>query len=342
MENGEKGAYFEATSVPKDWHEFYEASKANLKSPRTIIRRKGSPFPPPREPFELLEPFGKSYKPLIATPYLFLEFAHITKRKNPEQEARDWISKYGLLGLQPRKKGIYEIDMGGRVGTTFEKEYSQRGGEQETLARFLNEASRANRILASYEAALARDVEQLEQIAFEEEIDMGDLEEHLQLEARLTGGDYAEVLIDWVISVHLLGDVQEVLKELTFLSIAHRESVDRNFSIGTVDRSVIYPDGLAKYDNRNRLWAPERLVRSFQPRNLLGAMYLQFYWLITSGVELERCKHCGKLITHDPPMPGSGRKRKIHKNKRFCDDRCRQNYHYQNRIKPKRNRTRDQ
>jgi hypothetical protein len=342
VENGGKDAYFEATSVPKDTHELYEALKANLKLPRTIIQRKGEPFPSPREPFELLEPFGKSYKPLIATPYLFLEFARIVERKDPEQAVHDWISKYGLLGLQRREPHKFDMSMGGGpAGAAFEKEYSQRGGEQETLARYLSEASQANRILACYEAILSKDIKKLEQIAFEEEMFGEDLDEHLQLQAAVTGGDYADVLIDWILLVHIIEDIQEALKEFTFPCIAHRQSVDRNYRIGTIDFSVKGSHGLPKSNSRNTLWAPDRLVRSLYPRNLLGAMYLQFYWLITSAAELARCKECGRIIPHAAPMPGSGRTRKTHKNKEFCNDRCRQRYHYHNRVKPNRNGTRD-
>src|SRR4051812_34990504 len=40
----------------------------------------------------------KVYKPLLDTPYLFLEFARIVEHKNPDQALDNWIHKYGLLG----------------------------------------------------------------------------------------------------------------------------------------------------------------------------------------------------------------------------------------------------
>ena len=83
----------------------------------------------------------------------------------------------------------------------------------------------------------------------------------------------------------------------------------------------------------------DRLNASWGARNLLGAMYLQFFWLVTSAGELSRCKYCGRIISYAPPIPaGEDRKaRKPRKDKEFCDSRCRQNYHYHNRIKPERN-----
>jgi len=62
-------------------------------------------------------------------------------------------------------------------------------------------------------------------------------------------------------------------------------------------------------------------------------MYLQFFWLITSSGYLSHCRHCGRIISYAPPL-SAGKARKPHKDKEFCDSRCRQNYHYHNRIKP--------
>ena len=67
-------------------------------------------------------------------------------------------------------------------------------------------------------------------------------------------------------------------------------------------------------------------------RNLLGAMYLQFYWLTTSESDLSRCKYCGHIIPYAPPSLGSPN-RKPRKDREFCDRRGRQNYHYHNSIK---------
>jgi hypothetical protein len=58
--------------------------------------------------------------------------------------------------------------------------------------------------------------------------------------------------------------------------------------------------------------------------DLLGAMYLQMYWLLTSGGDLVHCEHCRRLISLTRPHP-QGRKRR--RDKRFCDDACRQAHH---------------
>ena len=69
---------------------------------------------------------------------------------------------------------------------------------------------------------------------------------------------------------------------------------------------------------------PDAVKVTWQFRNLLGAMYLQMWWVITSNGELSRCKNCGRLISLHRPRP-SGRKRRS--DKVFCDDACRQAHH---------------
>lgn len=58
--------------------------------------------------------------------------------------------------------------------------------------------------------------------------------------------------------------------------------------------------------------------------NLLGAMYLQMYWLLLSGADLARCENCGSPIPLHRTRPGH---RKPPKHKRFCNDTCRQANH---------------
>ena len=58
--------------------------------------------------------------------------------------------------------------------------------------------------------------------------------------------------------------------------------------------------------------------------DLLGAMYLQMYWLLASGGNLVRCEYCKRMVSLARPHP-QGRKRR--RDKRFCDDACRQAHH---------------
>jgi len=326
--------YIKGTSGPKNTYEFRKTLEAMPSTMYEVPVDLLGPTDPSmfglgysRESKRRVGNFGHHYEPLIDTPYLFREFARLHESKHVEEAILDWVHMYGLLGLHKVEPGNLEINVtGDPVPVRYEKEYSQQGGPLETLASIRTEVSKANLVLASYEAALSRDLEKLKTLVAEDMNDMQlefeDVKDYMESVLMLTrGATYADVLIDWVM-FNVVSNVQEVLQDYTFPSIAHQTS-----------RSERPP--------LHELWSPDVLIRSLYPRNLLGAMYLQFYWLITSTGELSRCKQCGKIIPHSPPIPGTGRKRKTHKNKEFCDDRCRQNYHYHNRIKPKRNAERN-
>lgn len=98
-------------------------------------------------------------------------------------------------------------------------------------------------------------------------------------------------------------------------------------SVDLETRETLYP---------GVLYAPDHFYRFWQPRNLLGALYLQAYWLVTSAAELSKCKYCGRVISYAASLPDAAdkAKRKPRRDKEFCDSRCRQNYHYHNRVKP--------
>lgn len=66
--------------------------------------------------------------------------------------------------------------------------------------------------------------------------------------------------------------------------------------------------------------------------NLLGAAYLQMYWLIASAGELKRCEYCGRLNSIARPHP-EGRKRR--NDKKFCNDACRQAHHREKKKRQK-------
>jgi hypothetical protein len=78
---------------------------------------------------------------------------------------------------------------------------------------------------------------------------------------------------------------------------------------------------------------PSDIVDTWGFDNLLGAMYLQMFWLLGSGANTTRCDWCGRLITLGKPSPGV-KKRPSHK--RFCDRYCRQKWNYHYRVKPRR------
>jgi hypothetical protein len=77
---------------------------------------------------------------------------------------------------------------------------------------------------------------------------------------------------------------------------------------------------------------PSAVKVTWHFENLLGAMYLQMWWVVTSSGELSRCEHCGRLISLTRPNP---RARKRRSDKRFCDDACRQAHHRAKKVQYK-------
>lgn len=59
-------------------------------------------------------------------------------------------------------------------------------------------------------------------------------------------------------------------------------------------------------------------------RDLLSAMYLQMYWILTSEGELARCEYCGRIMSLSRPRPDVAKRRN---DRRFCNDACRQAAH---------------
>jgi len=75
---------------------------------------------------------------------------------------------------------------------------------------------------------------------------------------------------------------------------------------------------------KERVRDPSGILSRWNFKSLLEAMYLQMHWLMAAGNDLTRCEYCGRLISLACPHP-EGRKRR--RDKRFCDDACRQAHH---------------
>jgi hypothetical protein len=58
--------------------------------------------------------------------------------------------------------------------------------------------------------------------------------------------------------------------------------------------------------------------------SLIGAMHLQMWWLMASAGDVTRCEFCGRIVSLARSYP-KGRKHR--RDKRFCNDACRQAAH---------------
>lgn len=258
------------------------------------------------------------YHPLIETPHLFLEFARLQERKDVDGAIRGWIEDHGLLGLHTHEPG--EFRAGAPSMMYFVGEHSTHGGPGETLAKFRAEVGTANRVLTMYEVALSKDRFKLEQVleAYGDSYEGRTKRSRLRASAEHLGIAYDDCLVHYALE-SVFWHVQQVLETFAYPCLVHRSPSTR--------------------PPIEHVWTPETMRSSLWPRNLLGAMYLQFLWLVDSAGELARCKHCDRIISYSPPRP-EGVGRKPRKDKEFCDSRCRQNYHYHNRTKANRTGTR--
>jgi hypothetical protein len=272
----------------------------------------------------------KAYEPLQDTPHLFLEFARLGESKDRGGALEEWISSYGLLGLHRNRRRRFREGLPEVESSAYRKprdvesevipavEYSSRGGHGETLDSVWREVSRASSALTCYEAALSKEEDRLEAALTKDSPDsLEDLRSYCKALMELeTGGSRVDVLVH--LATHqVFWAIQEVLEHFTYPCM----SVD------------IEPDLAGGPES---LHTPDHFYRSWHPRNLLGALYLQAYWLVTSASELSRCRHCSRVITYTAAFPGAGSKagRKQRSDKEFCNSRCRQNYHYHHRVKP--------
>jgi hypothetical protein len=253
----------------------------------------------------------KVYNPLIDTPRLFLDFARIAERKNPGEALSEWITQFGLLGFANGDPFVVAEVPELVIPPTF---YSDKGGPGETLDAVWYEVYQSNRTLLLYEAVLNRDTDRLGALLFPS----GEEPEWSQQERQREQGRMQGNGRGWTDGL-ISSALARVLEYLSALSV---------FAYPTVTE--------VRTSQQEPLFTVDQLTAGWGVRNLLGVMYLQFYWLVTSSGELSRCKYCGRIISYAPQIHTREERkaRKPRKDKEFCDSRCRQNYHYRNRIKP--------
>lgn len=262
---------------------------------------------------------AEMYEPFTDTPYLFREFARIVEHREPDQALQEWFAKYGLLGLTPlnprySKKRVPRDELTAQIVP--ELRYDDRGGPWDHFESIWGSLKEANESLVLYEASLGRDEQRLESLLFPEEDP--EYAEHrrraLEKKAESSGASW----VDTLVSVALLQVDEYTMGRLHMFTYPY----------------IAFPQHRMAFDMTNMPpLTVDHLTRGWGARNLEGAMWLQFYWLLTSSGDLSRCKHCSGIISNAWLIPGSS-DRKPRKDKEFCDSRCRQNYHYHNRVKP--------
>lgn len=232
----------------------------------------------------------RQYRPVENTPDLFLKFARLY---------RGGEDRYVDSGFA---NSI--LDWVHQYGLSGYGHYSYYGGPEETLSNYAGSAYWAAGILAMYEAALNGDEGAARAVVLEDFlwVDIAGLalkrsgEQHFdkfkaQLIEKYWNGDY-------------VGYALNTAKDLVVMTVT-----EECFP-------TLYP--------RERASDPSELSAGWGFKSLYGAMYLQMYWLMAAGGDVTRCEYCGRIISLSRPHP-EGRKRR--RDKRFCDDACRQAHH---------------
>lgn len=180
-----------------------------------------------------------------------------------------------------------------------------------TIEVFWEEVRRAAGILAMYEAWLSRDNVFAKEVLLEKAPFIGGrVWGYIEGNSRMSEVSYVDDLVNSALGGSY---IQYCLPTAIYV-------VE-----GTVNDFCYHRINLgANWEN------PSQVVDVWAFENLLGAMYLQMFWLMGSSGNSTRCEQCGRLISLERPYPGA-KKRPQHK--RFCDSSCRQKWHYYHKVK---------
>lgn len=230
----------------------------------------------------------RGYRPLEETSDLFLKLARLHDEPNFVEAALDFSRAYGMLSVVSVKDGLSMHRM--------------------SLRAFQAEAKRAWKVLKLYETVLNSDAVAAQSILYERQNEQTEVVPGSDLEEALFEESGKEGLEEFVLYSAL--DVALELVNETVRDLCHLEA--RIFDSDLFTVAVAFPTD------------PSVVKSAWRFDNLLGAAYLQMYWLMTSGGTIARCDYCGRVMSLTRPHP-EGRKRR--RDKRFCDDACRQAHH---------------
>jgi hypothetical protein len=177
-----------------------------------------------------------------------------------------------------------------------------------SLAGFREEAARAQKILKLYEAVLNRDPVAAQATLHGLRNERSPLVPESELEEVILEESGGHILEEYLLNSALRLTLELVNEKVR--DLCH------------VEARIICdePWPLARVFSTD----PSIVKSAWRFDNLTGAAYLQMHWLLTSGGNISHCDHCGRVISLTRPYP-EGRKRR--RDRRFCDDACRQAHH---------------
>ncbi len=164
------------------------------------------------------------------------------------------------------------------------------------LSEFRDEARRAHAVLTFYEAVLNRNASAVKNLFLELRDDsVFTLWDKTFRFERIEEHDDVLLRIGLICAVQT---VEEVVQEMCRNRIFSMKADKRP------DRSTVHT--------------------AWDFDSLMGAMHLQMWWLMASAGDITRCEFCGRIVSLARSRP-EGRKHR--RDKRFCNDACRQAHH---------------
>jgi hypothetical protein len=254
----------------------------------------------------------------VDAPELFLELAALHEEPDFSEAALDFTYRYGI----PGSSGLF--------GST-----KSPNEDLQTMALpdLRQEVGRIWLILRIYEAALNRDEEAIKALLEEDSAT-------LYRRVREEGLEFAKS-IKWT----ELSPVEIFTERHTESSGNEADRYQEHSTTKAIPETLLIPEvvlSLAAHGVNRVVQKRCRPILFLAPSfyyadtittglrntwasdNLLGAAYLQMYWLMTSGENIARCEYCRRIMSLARTHP-DGRKRR--RDKRFCSDSCRQAHH---------------
>jgi hypothetical protein len=256
---------------------------------------------------------GRVYRPLVDTPALFLEFAMLADDPGLDAET-DTERNAGVYLDWVHSYGTLGLEPAPAVWHN-RRGVSTHGGPEDTLESFVREAWIANQTLRLYEAAMA------------DPLDLGTIRSH----AERYYPSHKALFFTRPHPGESNVSTRERAKEFAMREVAAAVQ-------GKVAWNV-YP---ALYQRKDG-----NFEQGWDFVNLLGAMWLQMFWLMTDPEKIRLCKlpGCDRFVYHDeredlPEDPGLKknvrRPYKTRKDKLYCTEDHRKKYHYLTVVKPRR------
>jgi hypothetical protein len=175
------------------------------------------------------------------------------------------------------------------------KEKIYRFAEEIEISHFWEEAQKAHNVLALYEAVVNQDAQTVRQI--------------------LLGRNWADGAFE--VDEELLSFIEDLEGPNGILRGGKEYIVDVvQDVVRTTCRQVLsVPVARTDFSDIEAVWEFDSLI---------GAMYLEMWWLLVSGSNIARCEFCGSPISLGRSQPHA---RKRRRDRRFCNDACRQAHH---------------